>query len=486
MIQRRVFARVAADLAYRLPRVRAEAFDAEHGPERVNRFFDVLTVQKVGGLLLLDGITVVLQAAFGLLILAFYHPYMLTFDVVLLIVLTFIVFQLGRGAIRTSIRESRAKYAVAGALQEMARADVAFKTGRAPEFAIERADRLTRSYLLARRDHFHILMRQIIFALGTQAVATAALLGLGGWLVIERQLTLGQLVAAELVVATVVGSFTKLGKHLEGWYDLMAAVEKLGHLVDLPLERHGGEAPLFDGAGIAIALRDVSYSYDEHHDALQGLSLEIAAGEHVAIVGPSGSGRSTLAQLLYGLRAPSRGSVTYDGLNLSDLDLEAVRDHVALVHDIDVVEDSILDNVRMGRHGVTLRAVYQALEAVRLSEEVARLPHGLHTRLSASGSPLSRGQARRLMLARALAGKPKVVILDEALDGLELDARGAVLDSFFAAQAGFTLVVITSSPEVAARCGRTIAVVRDGDGKSQALENGRAARLDLWMNEVKA
>lgn len=483
LIQRRLFVRVAADLAYRLPRVRVEAWDRHDGPELVNRFFDILTVQKVGAMLLLDGIAIVLGAGFGLLILACYSPYLLGFDIVILAALSFTVFLLGRGAIRTSIQESRAKYAVAGCLEEMARAPVAYKMGLGPEYAIDRADRLSRHYLEARRRHFNILMRQIVFALGFQAVATAGMLGLGGWLVINNQLTLGQLVAAELIVATVIGSFAKLGKHLEGWYDLMAAVDKLGHLIDLPLERRHGEDPNFAPVGTTVVAHNVSYAYD-HHEVLEGLDLEIRPGERVAIVGPSGSGKSTLADILYGLREPTHGYVTLDGVNLRDLDLEAVREEVALVKGLDVVDDTILENIRMGRNHLGLKEIHDALEAVQLADEVAALPEGMHTRLFPTGAPLSLGQARRLMLARAIAGRPNLLVLDEALDGLDVDSRGAVFDAVFHSPRQWTVIVVTHSQEVAARCDRAVALVHGKTDHGLEMENGHTRLLEDWLKEV--
>jgi ABC-type bacteriocin/lantibiotic exporter with double-glycine peptidase domain len=483
LIQRRLFVRVAADLAFRLPRVRVEAWDRHDGPELVNRFFDILTVQKIGAMLLLDGIAIVLGAGFGLIILASYSPYLLGFDVVILAALTFAIFLLGRGAVRTSIQESRAKYAVAGCLEEMARAPVAYKMGLGPDYAIDRADRLTRTYLFARRRHFAILMRQIVFALGFQAVATAGMLGLGGWLVIQEQLTLGQLVAAELIVATVIGSFAKLGKHMEGWYDLMAAVEKLGHLIDLPLERRDGEDPRFAPVGTTVRLHGVSYAYG-HREVLDDLDLEVEPGEHVAIVGPSGSGKSTLADLLYGLRDPTRGHITLDGINLRDLELEALREEVALVKGLDIVDDTILENVRMGRNHIGLNEVHHALEVVKLADEVAALPDGMHTRLFPTGSPLSLGQARRLMLARAIAGRPNLLVLDEALDGLDLDSRGEVLDAFFKSARGWTVIVVTHSQEVASRCDRAVAVVGGRAEHGLAMDNGHTRVLEDWLKEV--
>ncbi|MCA9020566.1 MAG: ABC transporter ATP-binding protein, partial [Planctomycetaceae bacterium] len=211
IIQRRLFARVAADLSYRLPRVIPAAMEGESGRELVNRFFDVITVQKASSALLLDGISLVLNTLIGMTVLAFYHPWLLGFDVVLLSLIAFVIFVLGRGAVNSSIKESKAKYKIAAWLEDLVGCPIAFRYRGAAEFALDQADHLTYEYLSARKKHFRIVMRQIIFALALQAVASTALLGLGGWLVISGQLTLGQLVAAELIVTVIVGSFAKMG-----------------------------------------------------------------------------------------------------------------------------------------------------------------------------------------------------------------------------------------------------------------------------------
>ena len=457
-MQQRLFVRVTGDLAHRLPRIDLTALDQQHGPELVNRFFDVLTVQKAGAALLLDGVAVVLQTVIGLILLAAYHEMLLGFDLFLIAGLVFIVFGLGRGAVASAIRESLAKYRVAAWLEELARHPRAFKLGGGPRFARERADGLARSYLLARQHHFAIVLRQFAFALGLQVLASTALLGLGGYLVIQGQLTLGQLVAAEIVVALVVASFTKLGKQLESYYDLLAAVDKLGHLIDLPLERAGGESqPALPGHGAALKVQALTFRYDRASGpALDGFSLTVAPGEHVALVGPNGSGKSTLVDLLFGLRAPLRGYVELDGVDLREYDLTALRDHVAVVKGVEIFEASILDNVRMGREELTTADVRATLATVGLLAPVLDLPDGLYTALSTGGQPLSLGQAERLMLARALVGRPRLLVLDETLDNLDRQHRDGILTAVLGPDARWSALVVTHNPEIADRCDRQV------------------------------
>ncbi|MCA9654808.1 MAG: ABC transporter ATP-binding protein, partial [Myxococcales bacterium] len=242
VIQRRAFVRVAEDFGRRLPAVAPAVHGQRYLPELVNRFFDVLTVQKAAATLLLDGLSLALQAAMGLLLLSLYHPLLLVFGAVLVLLLGAVIWA-GRGAADTAAQESKAKYATAAWLEGVARVPSLFRGARAAEHAAERTEMLCRDYLSARRRHYRILLRQIAGGVGLQVLAMVTLLGVGGWLVMERQLTLGQLVAAELVIGAVANGFAKLGKHLEKAYDLAVGVDKIGAVVDLPLERRGGEAP---------------------------------------------------------------------------------------------------------------------------------------------------------------------------------------------------------------------------------------------------
>ncbi len=460
-LQQRIFVRVVAQLSQLLPRVRRDAFDEHHGPELVNRFFDVLTVQKSAATLLLDGFAVVLQTGVGLILLAAYHQVLLGFDLILIASLVFIVFVLGRGAVRTSIRESKAKYAVAAWIEEMARHPIAFKLSSGPRYALERADELTRDYLLARQQHFYVVMRQWGFALVLQAIASTALLGIGGVLVMNGQLSLGQLVAAEIIVTLVVASFTKFGKQLESYYDLLAAVDKLGHLIDLPMERGDGIEHPARGTAAAIRIHDVTFSYPTgHRMVLDRISLDLPPGDRVALLGPNGAGKSTLVELLFGLRTPDSGHIEIDGFDLRELKLESLRRHLALVKGIEIFEGTIVDNLRMGREEVTTANIRRALDAVGLLPEIMSLPEGLNTVLWTGGSPLSLGQAERLMLARAIVGEPRFLIIDELLDDMDQEVRHQVLPTLLGNDAPWTLLVITHSQEVAKLCKRTIRLTR--------------------------
>ena len=462
MLQRRVFARLANQVGDRLLRVRLEAFDQQNGPELVNRFLDVVTVQKSVALLLVDGLSLVMQVAIGMLLLAAYHPYLLVFDVALFVLMGVVLFGLGRGAVRTSISESYAKYDVLAWLEEIARHRSAFRSRAADKYARNRTHTLVGGYLRERSGHFRVLLRQFTGTLILQACAISVLLGIGGWLVIEGQLTLGQLIAAELVVSMIVSSLAKFSKSLESFYDLQAAMDKLGYLTDLPVERTTGEPMQIPSGPAALLLRRLTFAYSGQPELLVAPQIEIPAGAKVAFRGPSGSGKSTLLDLLFASRNPTSGSLELDGIDYREVRLSDLRDQIALVRDIDVFPGTVLDNVRLSMETDPL-AVRQVLKKIGLSDIVSALPDGLYTILSTGGAPLSPSQARRLMIARALLAKPRLLLLDEVLDHIEdLQIGGPLIQTLFASDVPWTLVLATERDDIWPLCSEVFDLRRGG------------------------
>ncbi len=424
VIQRRLFVRLTSDLAYRLPRVDARAIDGVHAPELVNRFLDVVTMQKSTALILLTGVNLVLNTFIGLTVLAFYHPFLLTFSILLLMALAFIILVLGRGAIGTSIGESHCKYHVIAWLEELARCPRLFKGPGGYDLSCARADELARAYLRARRAHFRILIRQVGALLAVQAVASAVLLTAGGWLVIQQELTLGQLVAAEIIVSTIVGSIAKLGKQFESWYDTMASVDKIGHLIDLDTERENGDLPPPDtGRGMEIEAIDLGFSYHDGPHLFDGLNFRIEAGDRVALFGSQGSGISSMLDLLHGLRAPTSGAIFLDGHDIRGWRLESLRERAMLLRSTDIVSGTIAENLRLGRVETSVAELHGALERTGILRRILDLPEGLHTNLLAGGLPLSSRERIRLLFARALLASPSLLLVDEVLDGLDKPSR---------------------------------------------------------------
>ena len=449
LLQRRVLVRLSSESIHRLLNCRTDVLRLQNGPELVNRFLDIVIVQKASATLLVDGLSVFTQTIAGMALLGIYHPWLLAFDIVLLAALLIVIFPLGIGAIYTSVKESKAKYALVGWLEEIARNSTTFRATAPAQFASSRCDDLVKEYLNYRSRHFRILLRQFGGSLFLQALASAALLGVGGMLVIQRELTLGQLVAAELVVSAVLAGISKLAKHLETFYDLMASLDKLGTLSDLPAETSGEE--LSPGTGPAsILVRSPNYQ------------LAVPARQKLALRGGSGSGKSSLLDAISGYADLPGTTVEIDGADIRNLRLRELRAEIALVRGVELFHGTLLENVRIGRD-LSAAQVRTALDQVGLWAAIHELPEGLNTVLATGGAPLSEGQKQAIMMARAIIGAPRLLIIDEALDSIQdSDERDLFRNILFAPEAPWTLLLVTAREDLMGCCDRVLNLTRNG------------------------
>ena len=469
LIQRKLFVNAVADLALRLTRVRREAFDDQHGPELLNRFFAVFAMQKAFSELLIDGSAVVLQTTIGLALMAVYHPLLLQFSVMVVMALVVLLRFTMREATQTALKESKVKFETAAWLEELARHPDTFRSEGATRLSLARADGLANNWLGARRAHWRILFRQLLGLLAFQATASALLLGVGGWLVVSGQLTLGQLVASEFVLSAVVTGLVKLAKQLETYFDALANTDKLGSLIDLPLERVGGASLPESPTGLAIRLSAVRLSRGDAQ-VLRHADMEIPAQARVVVTGPTGTGLGVFGELLASLREPEGGAVEYDGHDLRDLDMRALRSQVGHVHTDGVFIGTVQENLQLGRTWIELSHMRHALESVGLWETVQALPEGLRTPLSATGVPLSRGEASRLLVARAIVGLPRLIVVDELLDGLDASSRHLALAALCEPRSPWTLVMLSRHETVLAA--GSVSYVIDG-GELRRVTPGR-------------
>ncbi len=455
LVMQRIFARVTLGLAMRMPHVEATVFEKHCGPSVMNRFFDVLTIQKSLASLILDGLSLILQIFFGMVLLAFYHPMLLAFDIILLCLLGWVIFFLGRGAIESSILESKYKYDVAGWLEELARVPLVFKHPRAMPVGAAHADTLAYSYVQSRKKHFHIVMNQTIGTLGTQLFASCFVLGVGGFLVIQRQLTLGQLVASEMIVASVLGSVGKFGRYFESFYDLLAACDKLGSLFDiLELEVAGRDNSVSVGdvhpEAACVSFEHVKYADHEHAFVLEDCDFRIAAASKCVILGRRGSGKSVLIDCIYGLRhiqPHGTGIVSVDGVSLSDYPFTELRRGLVLLRDIDLFDGSIEDNllIHADRSLLAMQDIYSILKDCGILVDIQK--RGLTAKLTGGRYSLSHGQAKMVMLARALLARPRLMLLDAFLD--DFDDEGLMQASQVLRAMKATVLVTTGRQDIA-------------------------------------
>lgn len=481
-IQQRIFARMALEFAFRVPRLKYAASLEQNLPEQMNRLFEAVAIQKGLQKLLIDVPTALLTVIFGLILLTVYSPWFSLFAVVVVFLLYLIIRWTGPEGLATSIVESKYKYKAVHWLEEIARAFHAFKYAGDSTLPVERMDDVITGYIKYRKKHFAVLVKQTIALIGFKTFITAAVLIIGATLVQTNRLLLGQFVAAEVVIVTVLVGVEKLITSLATMYDVLTSVDKSGHVADLPLEARGGLAPVFTpGTGVAIETRDLRYRYPGAPSAtVTGVSLRIAPGERVAIMGVDGSGRSTLLKLLGGLVDDYDGTIRFDGVTLRDLDRPALRARIGqMLSWTDLFDGTVEENVSVGRAHITPRDVREALDDLQLTDEIQNLPQGMQTELTNGARNLPAHLFNKLLVAQGIVGRPRLVVLDDFFQNLETASRALIIRQLTDRDRPWTVLAVSHDPQLLAAFDRVI-VVHEGqivrDGTFESLRNDPLCR----------
>lgn len=447
ILQRRLVVRFALFLSKRLPHVLTEEFNRKFGPEYVLRFMEVFNAQKIISLLLLDGTALVFQLVIGLILVSFYHPFFLVFSLLIITAVLIVTIIFGLGGVSTSIKESSAKYHVLAWLQDLVTVPTLFKSQQGEEYAIKKTDYLVDQYLDLRTKHFKIIFRQNIGALLLQTIGSALLLFLGGFLVLKQELSLGQLVSAELIFSMVLISFTKIGKHLEKFYDLAASLNKLESLALLPYETLLSRQKYKSNLPIMLTIKNVSAQSLTGEFIFRDLSLQVEASSKIAIWAGNGVGKTYLTNIIYRLASPFSGVIEINGYNIFEISPLELRTSVYLCRDIEMFHGSIIDNLTFNKEidRVKCREVLKKLD---LLDFIDSLPQGIDTVVRGSTDSFSRGQALTLMIARAILSEANLIIIDGTLDTMDEELQGNTCKALLNLEGLSTLIVFTHEKNI--------------------------------------
>ena len=465
-IQQRIFLRSSFELSYRFPKIKMNELRNYYPPELANRFFDTLTIQKALSKILIDVPTAVLQIAFALILLSFYHPFFIIFGI-LLVLLIFVVFRFtAKKGLETSLLESKMKYKVAHWIQEIARAVVSFKLSGNTNLALNKNDYLVNKYLNARESHFRILILQFSQMIGFKVIVTASLLLIGGALVLNQEMNIGQFVAAEIIILLVIASVEKLIVGLESFYDVLTSIEKIGQVVDKELESQDGEKPLFK-EGLQIELDDVFYEVENRKKPiLKNISLTIKPTSRILVTGESGAGKSTLLRLIAGVIEPSSGNIYVNNLSLSSLNLNHYRTQLGLsLTDETPFEGTLRENLIFGNEKVKEPIIFEVMEHVGLGQFLKEQPNGLDTIINPEGKQMSYTIAKKIILARAIIKQPKVMILEDPLDQFNMEETKKIIAYLTDAQRPWSLIVVSNKKSWQTKCSQIITLEK-GEIKS--------------------
>jgi len=457
-LQQKIFVRSSFEFGYRLPKIKFEELYNQYPPELANRFFDTITIQKGASKLLIDFSTALLQIVFGIILLSLYHPFFIFFGLILLFLL-YIIFKFSYNTgISTSLKESKYKYKVVSWLQEIARNNFSFRKETSFEFALNKNNNLVSQYLDYRERHFEIIKRQYFQLIIFKVIITAGLLFIGGYLVLNQKMNIGQFVAAEIIILLVINSVEKIVVGLETLYDVLTAVEKIGQITDLQTETSQSLTNEICYNNISIEAENINYKFPgSTANVLNKISFKIENSEKILLDGDNGSGKTTLIRILSGFIQPTSGGFFINDDTYRKIDLQQYRSQIeTIINGETPFEGTILENITYNNPAITQEDIKWAIESVKLGSFIKSLPKGLDTKIFPEGKQLSSSNAQKILLARSIVNKPKILFYEDALDRMDADVAKEIIDFLTSSENKWTLIVSSKNPYWKEKCTRKI------------------------------
>lgn len=457
-IQQKIFTRASFEFAYRFPKIQLSELRNYYPPELVNRFFDTLTVQKGLSKILVDFPAALLQIIFGLLLLSLYHPFFIAYGILLLLFLYLLFSFTAKRGMSSSLEESKNKYKVAHWIQEVARTVVSFKLSGKTSLALRKNDNLVVGYLGAREKHFKVLVIQFIQLIGFKVLVTAGLLLIGGILVLNQEMNIGQFVAAEIIIIIVINSVEKLITGLETIYDVLTSLEKIGQVVDKELEPQEGDTSFLNSDTLAVELKEIGLEVPgKKLPILKDINLDLKPGSRIWITGENGSGKTTLLRVISGIVPPTSGQMFVNSVARSAIHLSKFRALVGqTLSEESPFEGTLLENITFGDPDITRERVNWAIENAGLMEFVKSLDDGIDTVLYPEGRQIPFTIGKKILLARAIVHAPKLLLLKDPLDHFKAEEARRLRAFLTDKSHPWTLVVVSQDEEWGEFCDTTL------------------------------
>lgn len=463
-LQQKLFVRSSFEFSYRLPKIEFEELYNKYAPELANRFFDTLTIQKGVSKILIDFSSALLQITFGIILLSLYHPFFIFFGMFLFILL-YVIFKFSYNTgLSTSLKESNYKYKVVSWLQEIARNNFSFRKNINFDYALTKNDLLVSEYLNYREKHFGIIKRQYIQLIAFKIIITAGLLLIGGYLVLNQQMNIGQFVAAEIIILLVINSVEKIIIGLETLYDVLTAVEKIGQITDLKIENTTDVPNEICYSNITLEVEKLCYKFqDSNNFVLNTINFKLEPSEKIIIKGNNGSGKTTLIRILSGLLQPTSGTFFINDDTYRKINLDQYRSQISVIISGETpFEGTILENITFNNPNISQEDLKWAIDSVQLGEYIKSLPKGLDTKIYPEGKQLSSSNAQKILLARSIITKPKILFLEEPFDKMDDITANELIDSITDSNQKWALVITSKNPYWEKKCTRII-IMQEGE-----------------------
>jgi len=452
-IEQRIFTRYAFEFAWRIPKIDLKSTEGYYLPEVVNKFFDTISFQKSLSKLLLDIPAAIIQILFGMVLLSIYSSYFVFFCLIIIVVVYLILKTTSKKGLKISLEESEHKYELAGWLEETARVFKSFHYSKKSTLPIDKTDVIVSKYLDARTRHFKVLLSQYWSLVIFKILITASTLIAGSILLIHNKINVGQFVAAEIIILSVMSAVEKLIQSLDKIYDLLTSIEKLGKVIDKPLEQNGKYKLESNSKGLSIEASNLSFGYNEEKMILTNLNFKILSGEKVCIMGSEGSGKSTLLKLITGSYLNYKGNLKINNLSIDNINLDSLRSEIGILfNQLEIFNGTLYENITLGNKEIKIEEIIELSNIIGLNDYINSLKHGFETILEPTGKKLSAGILKKILLLRALVGKPKLLLLEEPWADLDLESQKQIKNLILSNYNHATYVIITNDEDFASKC----------------------------------
>lgn len=469
-IQQKIFVRYAFEYADRIPKLNIEKLDGYYLPELVNRFFDTSSLQKGIEKILLGVPAAVMQILFGVLLLSLYHPIFVGFGFILLLLLFLILKFTMPAGFDASIEASNQKYATAGWLEEIARLVKTFKYAKETSLNVVKTDKIVSKYLKSRTKYFNVLLTQYWSLISFKLVITAAMLIVGVLLLVDQQINVGQFIAADIVILSVISSVEKLIGTLDKVYDVLTSVEKLSKITESDTETQGTAVLPDIPQGVFIEFLSVDFSYYNTNKVLQNINFAIQPGQKVCIMGESGSGKSSILRILTGAYKNFTGSVLFENLPIGNYSLDSIRSQTGiLLNQQEIFEGTIWENLTMGNPSIKHKDVYDLIKLSGLQNFIAAQPMGFDTHLDPMGKIVSAEIKQTILLLRALIGKKRLLLLEDPMINISFNNQAQIVEYILNDKTN-TTILTTSDIKIAQKCDLVI-YLKNGSIKAKGTFN---------------
>lgn len=416
-IEQSIFTRFSLDFTHKIPKIESSELNNNHLPELMNRFFEVINLQKGLSKILLDIPLAVIQIVFGLVLLSFYNTTFIVLGLLLILLLFFIFKYTTNKGLEASYNESENKYQVASWLEEIARSYKTFKISSQNNFHLKKSDELVDKYLKSKTSHFEILKFQYWSLIGFKLLISAMMLIIGAVLLVQQELNIGQFIAAEIVILLILSAVEKLILNLETAYNMLTGVEKLSAISDKKIETQGKMPFVSTNAGMSIEVKNLNFQFELNKPILQDLNFDIRPGAKVCIMGDGGSGKSILLELIGGTLKNFDGVININNVPINNVNQAEYRKNIGIFYnEQDIFDGTIFDNICMGNDTISPNEIMRFAEILEIKEFISLLPEGLYTQLQPTGKGLSTIIAKKILLLRAIVHNPDLLLLDEPFE----------------------------------------------------------------------